>query len=88
MSPPLHADELLFEVDAPQLASSNAAGELQHPGASFLAVAAAAQRIMEGAAQLAVPLRVKMAWGRTWGSLQELDLRNEVVVHQPGAAVS
>lgn len=69
----LPADELLFEVDAPD-AELDAAGGLQHPGQQFLGVAAAVKRIMEGAAPLTVPLRVKLAWGTSWGSLADLAL--------------
>jgi DNA polymerase I-like protein with 3'-5' exonuclease and polymerase domains len=49
-------------------------GALQHPGQAFLQVAAAVKAIMEGAAPLAVPLRVKLAWGNSWGSLADLQL--------------
>lgn len=67
------ADELLFEVEAPD-AVLDGAGRLQHPGQQFLQVAAAVKRLMEGAAPLTVPLRVKLAWGNSWGSLAELAL--------------
>lgn len=70
----LPADELLFEVDAPDAVLDPAGSGLQHPGQQFLRVAAAVKRIMEGAAPLAVPLRVKLAWGTSWGSLAELAL--------------
>lgn len=66
-------DELLFEVGAPD-AVLDADGAVQHPGQQFLQVAAAVKRIMEGAAPLAVPLRIKLAWGHSWGSLAECTL--------------
>lgn len=67
------ADELLFEVEAPD-AQLGSAGVVQHPGHQFLQVAAAVKQLMEGAAPLAVPLRVKLAWGNSWGSLADLAL--------------
>ena len=69
----LPADELLFEVDA-QDAVLGADGQLEAPGRQFLQVAAAVKQIMEGAAPLNVPLRVKLAWGQSWGSLTALEL--------------
>jgi len=66
-------DELLFEVDAPD-AVLDADGAVRHPGQQFLQVAASVKRIMEGAAPLTVPLRVKLAWGHSWGSLAECTL--------------
>jgi hypothetical protein len=66
-------DELLFEVPAHD-AVLGPDGAVQHPGQSFLQVAAAVKAIMEGAAALAVPLRVKLAWGNSWGSLADLQL--------------
>ena len=67
------ADELLFEVDAAD-AVLGPDGALQHPGQHFLQVAAAVKGIMEGAAPLTVPLRVKLAWGHSWGSLTDLNV--------------
>lgn len=67
----LVADELLFEVDAPD-AVLGSAGDLQHPGQHFLQVSAAVKGIMESAARMTVPLRVKLAWGSSWGSITEL----------------
>lgn len=49
-------DEFLFEVDV---------GELRR-------VAAAVRGAMESVVQLAVPLRVRLAAGRSWGELEEL----------------
>lgn len=69
----LCTDELLFEVDAAD-AVLGPDGDVQHPGQRFLQVAAAVKRTMEGAAAMTVPLRVKMAWGCSWGSLEDLEL--------------
>lgn len=69
----LCADELLFEIDATD-AVLGPAGDLQHPGQHFMQVSAAVKQIMESAAPMTVPLRVKLAWGYSWGSLNSLDL--------------
>jgi DNA polymerase I-like protein with 3'-5' exonuclease and polymerase domains len=58
-------------VDAPD-ALLGPGGAVAAPGAAFMRVAAAVQQLMEGAAPLSVPLRVKLAWGQSWGSLREL----------------
>lgn len=71
--PVLPADELLFEVDAHEAVLGDE-GQLEAPGQQFLQVAAAVKQIMESAAPLNVPLRVKLAWGQSWGSLTALEL--------------
>lgn len=71
--PVLPADELLFEVDAHD-AVLGGEGQLEGPGQQFLQVTAAVKQIMESAAHLNVPLRVKLAWGQSWGSLTALEL--------------
>lgn len=67
------ADELVFEVNAPD-AVMGPDGSLQHPGQQFVRVAAAVKQVMEGAAPMSVPLRAKLAWGTSWGSLADLQL--------------
>lgn len=65
-------DELLFEVDSPD-ARLAPDGELLHPGQSLLTAAAAVRGVMEGAAPLAVPLRCRLSYGRSWGAMTEMD---------------
>ena len=53
-----HHDELILEVDTRRCSLQSAAALLQG--------------IMEGVAQLSVPLTVNLKVGKTWGSLQAL----------------
>lgn len=66
-------DELLFEVDAAD-SVLGPGGELLQPGHTLLRVAGVVKSVMEGAAQLAVPLRVKLSCGSRWGSMHQLEV--------------